>query len=129
MLFDQNVKVNHAVFSEFFGIEAATTKSVAIVALRTGAPILLSTCAIIGRNKYKLYAFKIHNPIDEEGTQQQKISSITRELHQRVEEVIRLHPEQWMWIHRRYKTRPPGEKENLYDLDSQIYNHRTTVKN
>lgn len=113
ILFDQNVKRNHAVFSNFFGTQAATTKTVSLAAIRTRAPVILTVSAEVERNKYKVYA-KIINP-PSSGTNEQRILEHTNSLHRYSEELIRKHPEQWFWIHRRFKTRPSGEIENFYD--------------
>ncbi len=120
LLIDQNVKSNHAVFVDFFGIPAATTKTVAIAALRTGASIYFSVMAEIEKPEknqlpYVLYSKEIYNPHQDPGSVEEKISQITKELHEISEEVIRKHPEQWFWIHRRFKTRPPGESESIYE--------------
>lgn len=114
ILMDQNVKFNHAIFVDFFGIKAATTKTIGIVALRTSCPIIFGVTAYLGNNKHKAYLFEIKNPVDEPGSIEEKIEKITKQIHIHAEEVIRKHPEQWFWIHRRYKTRPNGEPENIY---------------
>ncbi len=114
LLFDQNVKANHAIFVDFFGIKAATTRTIGIVALRTACPIIFATSVYLGDKKHKIYAYEVKNPIDETRTIEEKIEKITKELHSRAEEIIRKHPDQWLWIHRRFKTRPPGEPENIY---------------
>jgi Kdo2-lipid IVA lauroyltransferase/acyltransferase len=116
LLFDQNVKLNHAIFVELFGIKAATTKTVALANLRTGAPIIFTTSAYLGNGKFKVIAknvtdFRSRTDLSKE----EKIYQITKELHEHTEEAIKAYPDHWFWIHRRYKTRPQGEKENLYD--------------
>ena len=114
VLFDQNVKVNHAVFVDFFGIPAATSKSIAVAALRTKCPIIFAACVDNLDGTYELVAEQVANPVDEPGTAEEKIYSITRDLHDRVETLIKRRPEQWFWIHRRFKTRPTGDSQNLY---------------
>ncbi len=62
VLFDQNVKKHHAVFVEFFGRQAATTKSIALAALRTGAPIIFAVCVDLGDGRYEILARSVPNP-------------------------------------------------------------------
>ncbi len=113
-LFDQNVKANHAVFVDFFGIPAATTKALAIAALRTGAPIVLAVTREAGFLQPEVIMDYLVFPEDVHGTREEKIAVITRIYHERLEQVIRKYPENWFWIHRRFKTRPPGELESIY---------------
>ena len=114
LLFDQNVRGGHAIFVEFFGIPAATTKAIGLAALRTGAPILFSTAVQLEPERHRIIVREIPNPIHGPGSKQEKVHKITAALHRAVEDVIREYPEQWFWIHRRYKTRPPGEPETMY---------------
>jgi Kdo2-lipid IVA lauroyltransferase/acyltransferase len=114
MLCDQNVKANHAVFVDFFGIPAATTKSVAFAAIRTGSPIVFVASIKTGQNKFKIIAKKIPNPELFPGETEEKIISLNMAIHKELEELIKIHPEHWFWIHRRFKTRPKGEPENFY---------------
>lgn len=114
LLFDQNVKAKHAVFVDFFGIKAATSKTVAIAAIRSGAPILFACNIERFDGTYELHVEELSSAWREAVSTEQKIQALTRALHERVEALIRQHPEQWFWIHRRFKTRPPGEPENLY---------------
>ena len=115
LLCDQNVKSNHATFVNFFGTPAATTKTLALAALRTGAPVLFgsSVTAAPGRIEVKLH--ELTHPSEIPGETEDKIRGLMEELHRRFEEHIRLRPEAWYWIHRRWKTRPPGEPETMYD--------------
>lgn len=115
ILFDQNVKPNHAAYVPFFGVLAATTKSIALASIRTDCPIVMAAMVETSPSHYKLYAYSIKKPNDREGTQEEKIYETIKEAHQYLEQIILKHPEQWFWIHRRFKTRPKGEAENLYD--------------
>jgi KDO2-lipid IV(A) lauroyltransferase len=117
-LFDQNVKPNHATFVPFFGTLAATTKSTAIASIRTDCPIIFAAMVETGPSKYKLYAYPVTKPNDRPGTQEEKINATIKEAHSYLEKIIREYPEQWFWIHRRFKTRPKGEIENMYDRNT-----------
>jgi KDO2-lipid IV(A) lauroyltransferase len=114
MLCDQNVKRNHAVFARFFGIPAATTKTPALAAMRTGAPV----CLVVGYRqpdgRYGFYLRRLPDPSSLPGTNDEKVAGFTEAMHRALEEVITEHPEQWFWLHRRFKTRPVGEAETLY---------------
>ncbi len=116
ILFDQNVKSSHAVFVDLFGLKAATTKAIGLAALRTGAPVVFCAAADNFDGTLTLLAEEIPNPIHEDGTVEEKVERLTERLHQQIERVVRLHPEQWFWIHRRFKTRPPGQTETVYSV-------------
>lgn len=114
LLCDQNVKINHATFANFFGIPAATTKSVGLAALRTGAPVIMATSRHRPSGDYELLFEQLPHPDSFPGTSEEKVQKFTEELNASMERYIRLHPEQWFWIHRRWKTRPPGEEQSIY---------------
>ncbi|MCC6219962.1 MAG: lysophospholipid acyltransferase family protein [Deltaproteobacteria bacterium] len=114
VLCDQNVKRNHATFVDFFGLRAATTKAIGTAALRTGARVVLAVAVEIVPERFEVILRELKNPRELSGNSSEKIMSFTREMNQALEDVIRQHPEQWFWVHRRWKTRPHGEKENLY---------------
>ena len=114
LLCDQNVKRSHAVFAEFFGIPVATTKTVALAAMRTGAPIVCGAGFLLPSGKQKLVFKKLRHPNEIEGTREEKIYHCTKEMNSFIEYCVREQPASWFWIHRRFKTRPPGEAEDLY---------------
>lgn len=115
LLFDQNIRGGHACFPSFFGVPAATTKSVGLAALRTGAPIVFVCGAELEPEVHSVIAYEVSNPINEEGTIEEKILRLMEQLHRHAEDAIREYPDQWMWFHRRYKTRPSGEVEDFYE--------------
>jgi KDO2-lipid IV(A) lauroyltransferase len=115
LLCDQNVKRNHAVFVDFFGTKASATKSIALAHLRTGAPICILVAAELSPVSYKA----IHRIIDctfEQGdiSNEDKIQVLTQRIQSAIEDIIRLYPEQWFWIHRRWKTQETDAEEILY---------------
>ena len=114
VLFDQNVKANHATFIDLFGVKAATSKPVGIAALKTGAPVIFGVGLELGRGRYRFIAKQLPNPRTFPGTPDEQIDAFLRAVHQELEAAIYEHPEQWMWLHRRFKTRPFGEKEDIY---------------
>jgi len=111
LLIDQDTKVP-GVFSPFFNQEAWTPSAPALFALRTQAPIIVGWIHRTG-NQYKIHLERFeykHQEMSDEA-----ILSLTTALNQRLEEAIRMFPEQWVWLHSRWKTRPqsrptPGKK-------------------
>ena len=114
ILCDQNVKANHAVFVDFFGIPAATSKIVALAALRTGALILFGSPVRTSADQFQMNIEEIPHPSKEEGSTEEKIEKCMAHLHRAFEKQILLRPEAWFWIHRRWKTRPANESKSLY---------------
>ncbi len=110
ILADLNAQRHDGVFVDFFGVPAATTKSIAKIALKTGA-IILPAFAVWEKEKQK-YVVYLEPPIDYEntGNAEKDILNITKEVTKSVEKYVRKYPEQWLWIHKRWNTRPKGEK-------------------
>ena len=109
ILADQNTTPAEAVFVNFFGIPAATTAGLARLARRTGAAVLPAHSywdAALG--KYRLRyeaALELVQSDDEEAD----IRAHTALFNQVLEGFVRRFPEQWFWVHRRWKNRPEGE--------------------
>jgi KDO2-lipid IV(A) lauroyltransferase len=117
ILFDQNVTRNHAVFVDWFGVPAATTRSVALAALRTGAPIYVASMRYCGDDRYCVDALECdYSDVyrDEGLSNDAKVHRITQRLADRYCEMIRNFPEGWFWLHRRWKTRPDPEDVKIY---------------
>ena len=111
---DLNAQEREGVFVDFFGIPASTTTGLAKLALRTDAAVL--PAFVIWQPDKQKYLLKLEPAVEFDKTEDD--SSDVRELTQKVTKVIekfvRLHPEQWMWIHKRWNTRPP-EMPSLYE--------------
>jgi KDO2-lipid IV(A) lauroyltransferase len=108
VLIDQNTSLQEGVFVDFFGTPACANTAFAKIAARTGAAVIPGF-AIWSEEEGK-YILKFHPPLEISGD----AAEDTRRLHAVLECVIRQDPGQWLWIHRRWKTRPPGEP-GLYD--------------
>ena len=117
ILFDQNVKRNHAVFVDFFGRPAATTRALALAALRTKAPVLVSFMQYTGNDNYVVHA-KICDfdalYEDESKQSDEKVFEITQRVSKIFEKMILISPHEWFWMHRRWKTAPLGQPEDFY---------------
>lgn len=109
LLPDLNTLDDEAIFVNFFGVPAATTFIVAKLALRTQAP-LVPVFAPWSEEKKK-YLLIIQPPImpDPTGDEEADVRTLTKRVSLLIEEQIRKWPGQWLWIHKRWKTRPPGE--------------------
>jgi KDO2-lipid IV(A) lauroyltransferase len=106
-LVDQNVQAEEAVFVEFFGRPAASTTVAAALAVRASCPIVHGWTELKADGRY-LMRYGVLRPRAgaERGAE---VARLTQELAHIVEGYVRSAPEQWLWIHRRWKTRPPGE--------------------
>jgi Kdo2-lipid IVA lauroyltransferase/acyltransferase len=103
VLIDQNTSLEEGVFVDFFGTPACANTAFAKLAAKTGAAVIPGFAVWVEAEKR--YVLKFHPPLDISGDP----AADTRSLHAVLERVIREHPGQWLWIHRRWKTRPPGE--------------------
>lgn len=109
VLSDHNTS-HENVFVNFFGVPAATTSGLARIALRTDAAVvpgfLLWDSEI---RKYRL-CFQPAVELARTGNEEADILKNTARFTCVIEDYIRAHPDQWLWVHKRWKTRPPGEK-------------------
>ena len=107
ILMDQNVTRNNAVFAPFFGVPAATTSAVAMVALRTGTPIVVATVVNLPEDRYAVvweecaYDDFKDGP---RGASSVAVAHLTARLNALIESRIRKDPTQWFWMHRRWRT-------------------------
>lgn len=109
ILVDLNTLDEEAIFVDFFGIPASTTFLVAKLALKKNAvllPIFVPWDA--EREKYVVEILP-EVLIEKTGNEENDVRKLTQRITKIVEEFIREHPEQWLWIHKRWKTRPKGE--------------------
>ena len=114
ILSDLNTQEREGVFVPFFGKLACTNAGIATLALKTNA-MVIPTVAIWDR-KRKKYFFHGDPPVElvRTGNHDHEVELNTARFAEAMERMIRLYPDQWLWIHRRWKTRPPGEPE-IYD--------------
>ena len=111
VLVDQNALGDDAVFVDFFGVKAAATSGFAKIAMRTGAPVIPGFALWDGKDGR--YVLKFYPPLEllETGNPEKDLVTNTQLCQSKIEEVIRDYPDQWLWIHRRWKHRPDGEPE------------------
>lgn len=102
VLIDQDTRVP-SVFVPFFGTLAATPRAVADLALRTGAAVVVAFCPRSADGRYVLTCEEAVVPATDS---EAEVVALTAALTQRIEQAIRRTPEQWVWMHRRWKTRP-----------------------
>src|SRR6185436_18738690 len=113
ILFDQNTTRDEGVFADFFGVPAATTPAIATFALRTGAAVVPAFLLWDKQIRKHRLTFAPALDLIDTGDRASDIVANTRRYNEVLEHYVRKYPDQWLWIHRRWKTRPDGEK-SLY---------------
>ncbi len=103
VLIDQNAAIENGVFVDFFGVPACAATGLARLAARSGAAVIPGFA--LWRGEEERYVLRFYPPVEMTGDAAADTAALQRVL----ENVIREHPDQWLWIHRRWKTRPPGE--------------------
>lgn len=103
VLIDQNTALEEGVFIDFFGKKACASAAFAKLAVRTGAAVVPGFA--LWEPAEKKYVLHFFPEMQLSGDAQRD----TQAIHTEFERIIRRYPDQWMWIHRRWKTRPPGE--------------------
>jgi KDO2-lipid IV(A) lauroyltransferase len=103
ILVDQNASLENGTFVNFFGVPACAFTGFAKIAARSGAAVIPGFA--LWDDAENRYVLHFYPPVEITGDEQADTARIQCQL----ERVIREHPEQWLWIHRRWRTRPPGE--------------------
>ncbi len=109
ILADQNTMPGEGVFVDFFGVPACTTTGIARVALHTDAAVVPGY-AFWDENLRK-YRLRFEPPVEliRTGDSERDILENTQRFTKVIEDIVRKYPEQWVWIHARWKARPKGE--------------------
>lgn len=102
LMIDQDAGRN-CVFVDFFGLEASTHRGPAVFHLKTGSPLIISTCIRVKGPHYRVL-FEETDISVPEGSTEDKYIHIMAELTKLLEAKIREHPEQYFWMHKRWKT-------------------------
>ena len=109
ILADLNAQEKEGVFVDFFGVPASTTVSIAKLALKTNA-VVLPAFAVWEEAKQKYVVYLEPQVEYKQGdVSDENVRELTQKITNVVEKYVRLYPEQWLWIHKRWNTRPPGE--------------------
>lgn len=115
ILADQNTMPEEGVFVDFFGTPACTTTGLARVALHTGAAVVPGYA--VWDATLKKYRLRFEPPVEliHTGNAEVDVLENTQKFTKVLEAIIREYPDQWVWIHGRWNTRPPGNPP-LYDF-------------
>jgi len=109
ILMDTNMTPPQGVFVDFFGIPACTASGLARIALRTDAAVVPGfTIWDDALGKYRL-RFDPALELIRTGDLEADIVANTQRFTKVIEDYVRKYPEQWLWVHRRWKTRPEGQ--------------------
>lgn len=111
LLIDQNVAVYDGIFVNFFGRPACTTSGLALLAMHTGAPVLPVFTTRMPDGKY-LLTIGAEVPINHSGDRDADVLANTQHFTKILENHIRLYPEQWFWLHQRWKTKRCQARRN-----------------
>jgi KDO2-lipid IV(A) lauroyltransferase len=111
LLIDVNVIPDQGTFCDFFGIPACSTTGLATFALRTGAPVVPGFLVWDPLARVHRLSFLPEVPLIRTGDFREEVQLNTARYTQVIEEQVRRHPGQWLWIHRRWRTRPEDEPD------------------
>ncbi len=105
ILLDQNATRAQGVFVPFFGRPASTVRSLAVIALRTGAPVLPIFIRREAGGRHLVEVLPAVTPPAD-----RSVVAYTAAFTRQIEEAVRRAPEQWFWLHDRWRTRPSDER-------------------
>lgn len=107
ILLDQNASRREGVFVPFFGRPASTSRAVAVLALRTRTPIIPVFARREGAGRHRVV---VHPPLEPPAGRDSAgaVVELTGRCTALIEAAVRATPEQWLWVHDRWRTRPPA---------------------
>jgi len=113
ILLDQNVDWYEGVFVPFFGKPACTNKGLALVALRTGSPVVPIFSVRQPDGRYRII-FEDEVVLKRSGDKIRDVEENTAVFTQVIEKYVRRYPDHWFWFHKRWKTRPYCELDQRF---------------
>ncbi len=105
ILLDQNVSRSEGVFVDFFGRPACTNKGLALIAARTKAPVIPAFIRRTGTDSHEIILGD-EVPLIDTGDREADVKANTQAYTRAIEDFARKYPDQWFWMHRRWKTKP-----------------------
>jgi len=105
ILIDQNMAWYEGVFVDYFGRPACTTDGLALLALHTEAPVLPAYMVRLPDGRYRL-VFGPEVEVIRTGDRDADILANTQRFTKVIEQIVRRYPDQWLWVHQRWKTQP-----------------------
>jgi KDO2-lipid IV(A) lauroyltransferase len=110
ILSDHNTSLDEGVFVDFFGIPASTTSGLARIALRTDAAVVPGFLHWAEALRKYVLRFEPAVELVRTGDEEADVRVNTARFTRVIEDYVRAYPDQWLWVHKRWKTRPPSEK-------------------
>jgi Kdo2-lipid IVA lauroyltransferase/acyltransferase len=114
ILMDTNMTPPQGVFVPYFGRTACTASGLARVALKTGAAVLPGFMVWEERERKYVLRFGEEIPVVSTGDDEADALANTARFTAVIEDFVRRYPEQWLWVHRRWKIRPDGTREDSH---------------
>ena len=111
ILIDQRAKRSEGVWADFFGRKAPTTPGLAVLAMKTKAPVMP---VFMIRNGFQKHRLVIKEPLElvETGDIKKDVEANTQLFNRALESMVRQYPEQWFWVHRRWERRREGHRRH-----------------
>ncbi len=104
-----DLDVRHGVFVDFFSVKASTSDGLARMAMVSGAPVLPAFMVRQGTSTHHHITILPRIDVVRTRDSEESVRENTQRFTAAIEMMVRRHPDHWNWIHRRWKTRPPGE--------------------
>jgi KDO2-lipid IV(A) lauroyltransferase len=120
LLIDVNTLPDQGVFCDFFRIPACSSTGLAVFALRADAPVVPGFLIWDERLRKHILRFEPEIPLIRTGDFKEEVMLNTARFTKVIEEYARRYPDQWLWIHKRWHTRPDGEDDLYAREDSEL---------
>ncbi len=120
LLIDVNTLPDQGVFCDFFRIPACSSTGLAVFALRADAPVVPGFLIWDERLRKHRLRFEPEIPLIRTGDFKEEVMLNTARFTKVIEEYARRYPDQWLWIHKRWHTRPEGESDLYAREDSEL---------
>jgi KDO2-lipid IV(A) lauroyltransferase len=127
LLIDVNTLPDQGVFCDFFGTPACSTTGLAVFALRADAPVVPGFLIWDERLRKHRLRFDLEIPLIRTGDFKEEVMLNTARFTKVIEEYARRYPDQWLWVHKRWHTRPEGEPD-LYSSEGIKRDQSSSVK-
>lgn len=128
LLIDVNTLEDQGVFCDFFGVPACSTTGLAVFALRADVPVVPGFLIWDENIKKHVLQFEPEVPLIRTGDFKEEVLINTARFTKVIEDYARRYPDQWLWIHRRWRTRPEGEPDLYGPVAPSLKSPSTEIK-